>query len=70
MKQVENSLYSFGYRWVSNAMNNPTDDKAQKAVDKISELGRLEEVYRKDVCYYDDWGVPVWNNQRYTQNAL
>lgn len=22
--------YSFVYRWVSNAMNNPTDDKAQK----------------------------------------
>jgi hypothetical protein len=31
--------YSFVYRWVSNAMNNPTDDKAQKA-NKHKKSGR------------------------------
>lgn len=45
-------------------MNNPTDDKAQKAVDKISDLGRLKEVYER-CCYYDD-RVCSGYNQGYT----
>ena len=61
--------YSFVYRWVSNAMNNPTDDKAQKAVDKISDLGRLKEVYER-CCYYDDRVCSGVQSRIHAQNAL
>lgn len=61
--------YSFVYRWVSNAMNNPTDDRAQKAVDKISDSGRLKEVYER-CCYYDNRVCNGTQSRMHAQNAL
>lgn len=61
--------YSFVYRWVFNAMNNPADDRAQKAVDKICDLGRLKEVYER-CCYYDDRVCNGTQSRMHAQNAL
>ena len=61
--------YSFVYRWISNAMDNPTNDNAVKAVDKITELGRLKEVYER-CCYYDDRVCSGVQSRIHAQNAL
>jgi len=45
--------YSYVYRWISNAMNKPTNDSALKATDKITSSGRLKEVYER-IVYYDE----------------
>ena len=61
--------YSFVYRWIINAMDNPTNDNAVKAVDKITELGRLKEVYER-CCYYDDRVCSGVQSRIHAQNAL
>ena len=50
-------------------MDNPTNDKAVKAVDKITELGRLKEVYER-CCYYDDRVCSGVQSRIHAQNAL
>ena len=61
--------YSFVYRWISNAMDNPTNNKAVKAVDKIAELGRLKNVYER-CCYYDDRVCTGEMTRKHAENAL
>ena len=61
--------YSFVYRWVSSAMDHPTNDKAVKAVDKIAELGRLKNVYER-CCYYDDKVCAGDMVRKHAENAL
>ena len=45
--------YNFVYNWLKRAFEFPTDDSVLKAVEKITDLGRLREVYER-CCYYDD----------------
>lgn len=61
--------YRFVYNWVYAAMEYPTDDRAQKAVDKITDLGRLKEVYDR-CCYYDDRVCSGAQTRMHAQNAL
>lgn len=61
--------YSFIYQWISNAMNHPTDDRAQKAIEKICELGRLKEVYDRCI-YYDERVCSGLQTRTHAQNAL
>jgi hypothetical protein len=61
--------YSFVYRWISNAMDNPTNNKAVKAIDKIAELGRLKNVYER-CCYYDDRVCTGEMTRKHAENAL
>ena len=61
--------YSFVYRWVSSAMDHPTNDRAVKAVDKIAELGRLKNVYER-CCYYDDKVCAGDMVRKHAENAL
>lgn len=61
--------YAFVYRWVSNAMGNPTSNKAVSAVDKINELGRLGEVYER-CAYYDDRVCDGKMVRKHAENSL
>lgn len=61
--------YSFVYRWVSSAMDHPTNDRAVKAVDKIAELGRLKNVYER-CCYYDDKVCAGDMVRKHAENSL
>ena len=52
-------------------MDNPTNNKAVKAVDKIAELGRLKNVYER-CCYYDDrvcTGAVSYTHLEYKEKA-
>lgn len=61
--------YSFVYRWVSSAMDYPTNDRAVKAVDKIAELGRLKNVYER-CCYYDEKVCAGDMVRKHAENSL
>lgn len=50
-------------------MDNPTNNKAVKAVDKIAELGRLKNVYER-CCYYDDRVCTGAMTRKHAENAL
>jgi len=57
--------YYFVYRWIKEAMGNPTNDSALQAVEKITAMGRLKEVYER-CAYYDD---QVSSGERTTEHA-
>jgi len=62
-------VYKFVWQWVSMSMKNPTSDKAINAVDKITKLGRLKEVYDRCV-YYDERVCSGEQTREHAQNAL
>lgn len=61
--------YAFVYRWICSAMGSPTTDKPLKAIEKISSLGRLSEVYKR-CCYYDERVCSGEMIRRHAENAL
>lgn len=61
--------YAFVYRWISGAMGNPTNDRAVKAIEKITTMDALDEVYER-CCYYDDRVTSGQQNKQHAYNAL
>lgn len=60
--------YNYVYRWISNAMGT-NSNKALKTVDRISEIGRMAEVYAR-CSYYDDRVCSGQMTRVHAQNAL
>lgn len=61
--------YNFVYRWISRAMDNPTNSRAFDAVEKIVSLGRLKNVYER-CCFYDDEITEGKRSTKHAYNAL
>lgn len=45
--------YSFVYRWVRNALGNPSNDKPLQVVEMIAKQDRLKQVYDRCVYYHN-----------------
>jgi len=45
--------YKFVYGWISRAMKNPSNSRVLDALKKLSELGKLNDVFKR-CSYYDD----------------
>ena len=61
--------YSYVYRWITNAMDHPTNSSALDAVEKITASGRLHEVYERCI-YYDDRVSTGKQVMQHAKNAL
>lgn len=61
--------YIFVYNWIKRAMGHPSNDSAYQAVEKITALGRLKDVYER-CCYYDDRVVTGQQTMDHVQNSL
>ena len=66
---VRQQEYMFVYNWIKRAMGHPSNDSALQAVEKITALGRLTDVYER-CCYYDDRVVSGKQAMDHAQNSL
>lgn len=46
-------IYNYVYRWLTWCWNDMESSKTQEYADKLVELGKLEDVYKR-CCWYDD----------------
>lgn len=66
---VQYDIYRYVYGWLESVWDKTKSSRAHEVVDKLSELGVLNDVYKR-ICFYDDQVASGAKTREHAANSL